>query len=74
MTKNEHNYLRETFDYFRGAFEMIDDDLPDGAWFQMHVDIAEDSFEFIKNEFGLIKPKGLDGYDVTHYYLENKKQ
>lgn len=64
----KQTFLEASEDYFAGAFDMIDDDLPDGAWFQMHVDIAEGMLEEVCKDMGVKKPN-VDGYEITHHYL-----
>ena len=63
-------FLKQTEDFFSGVFSMIDDDLPDGAWFQSHVDAAENALSDACEIFNIEKPKGIDGFDITHYYLQ----
>lgn len=71
---DKQTFLEASEDYFAGAFEMIDDDLSDGAWFQMHVDIAESIVGAVCKDMGVKKPKGIDGYDISHHYLSSNKQ
>lgn len=70
----EHNvsvqeFLEITEHFFAGALEDIDDDLSDGAWFQMHVDIAESIIDAACEVHEVNRPDGIDGFDITHYYL-----
>ena len=69
---DNQTFLDASEDYFAGAFDMIDEDLPDGAWFQMHVDIAERTLPEICTDMGISKPD-VDGYEITHHYLAKSK-
>ena len=66
-----NKWLEETRYYFFGALESIDDDLPDGAWFAMHEDIAEDLINDACECVEMKRPRYVDGNDITHYYLEH---
>lgn len=69
ITMDKQTFLKTSEDYFRGAFSMLDHDLPDGAWFQAHVDMAESVLGAICKDMGVKKPQDVDGHDITHHYL-----
>ena len=73
MEMCKESFLESSKEYFEGAFEMIDEELPDGAWFQMHVDIAENLIDGFCEMSEVKPPKDIDGYDIAHYYLANKQ-
>lgn len=58
-----------TKDFWEGAFSFIDEDMPDGAYFQMHVDIAETLMKDCCKHFGIKNVEG-DGHDLYMEYLE----
>lgn len=68
---NKQHFLEASADYFAGAFEMISDDLPDGAWFQMHVDIAEEIIDQVCEDMEIKRPKNIDGHDIAQHYLQS---
>jgi len=68
------SFFAITVDYWKGAFEHISDDLPDGAWWAMH----EDGFEYqkkvwVKHAMKLCDlppwPTDVDSNDMMHAYL-----
>lgn len=69
----KQSFLESSKEYFEGVFEMIDEDLPDGAWFQMHVDTAEALIDGFCEMSEMEPPKDIDGFDITNYYLANKQ-
>ena len=65
-------WMKETFSFWEGAFSFIDEELPDGAWFQCHVDIADDFLsDWDDVSDGVISdpPLGIDGHDIAMAYL-----
>ena len=71
MTKDE--FLEASKDFFIGALSGIDEDMPDGAYWQMHEDIAESLIDDCCDCLEIKKPKGIDGNDIAHYYFEHKE-
>jgi hypothetical protein len=72
MMDNEQ-FLAETKDFFAGAFSLIDDDLPDGAFFQVHIDTAEAAIDDCCDILEVKRPKNIDGHDIVSYYFEHKE-
>ncbi len=72
-------FLEASASYFAGAFSMIDDELPDGAFLQVHIDDAEyliNDPECVKDIEGITHtriPKDIDGHDIAMYYMEHHK-
>jgi hypothetical protein len=57
-------------DFLDGLLDDIDDDLPDGAWFQVHIDRVE-----MAVDGGFLKlPDGMDSHDVVMEWLGGKSQ
>lgn len=71
---NKKEWLVETEDYFAGGFTFVDEDAPDGAWFQMHVDIAENLLDEIYDSIDIHPHQNIDEYDIVNHYLQNYKQ
>jgi hypothetical protein len=69
---SNEQFLKDSSNFFAGAFELINDDAPDGAWFQMHVDMADSLIDLCCEDLKLSRPEDIDGFDVATYYLENK--
>jgi hypothetical protein len=66
-------WMKEAFDYWEGAFAFVPEDAPDGAWFQMHIDIADSHLReyqktFTQCGFGA-PPEGTDSHDLVMAYL-----
>jgi len=72
MDKDE--FLKASFDYFFGAFSTVDENLSDGAWWQMHEDIADSLIDDCCSALGLIKPENIDGNDIAHFYFQNQDE
>ena len=71
---SKEQFLEKSKDFFHGALSMVDDDLPDGAWWQMHEDIAENLINDCCEALELERPKDIDGNDIAHYYMKHKEQ
>ena len=65
-------FVKASKNYWEGAFSFIDDDMPDGAWLQMHIDTVEASLDSCCSDLGLNKPKNIDAHDVVMKYIELK--
>ena len=61
-------FLEASEDYFAGAFELISKDLPDGAWFQAHVDMAGLILDDICEWMDVDKPD-VDGTEIAQHYF-----
>lgn len=71
---NDKEFMKDSFDFWEGAFSTaVDDDAPDGAYFQMHIDIIEDLLEDCCMSLDLKRPMG-DGHDLYMAYLEIKEE
>jgi len=75
---NAEQWLKDTQHYFIGAFSHIDDDLPDGAFYQVHIDEAtyhtktcKECKEDLSGMSKVKKPKSIDEYDIVNYYFNN---
>ncbi len=71
-------WLKDTQHYFIGAFSLISDDLPDGAFYQSHIDDAtfytktcKECMEDLLGMSKVKKPKSIDEYDIVNYYFNN---
>lgn len=65
---NAKQFMEKTVDYWQEYFEFTAD-LPDGAWFQSHVDTFESSaLDKCCEAMGVEKPDG-DGLDLMRAYL-----
>jgi hypothetical protein len=63
------DFFKESIDYWKGFFDGWVDDLPDGAWFQVHVDSFEgDALKDCCEALELDTPEG-DGNDLMQGYL-----
>jgi hypothetical protein len=70
-------YMRDAFDYWEGAFSFIDDDAPDGSWWQQHEDVAtyhttDHEVRGCLAESGDLPPEDADANDIVHAYLAEK--
>ena len=59
----ETRWARENADFLKGVFFHIDEDAPDGAWLQMHID----SVTYLQSESDI--PRDLDPHDLVMAYL-----
>ncbi len=60
-------------EYFKGGFSMVDEDMPDGAYGAMLVEVADQLLGDIHTICEDIEiPAGLDGHDIvySHYFAE----
>lgn len=74
MNMQDKEFMKDSFDFWQGAFETgVDDDAPDGAYFQMHKDIIDDLLEDCCMALGLDIPMG-DSHDLYMAYLEVKEE
>jgi len=65
---NKEQWLKESLPYFDGGFTLVDEDAPDGAWFQMHIDIAENLLNQIE-DIGIKRRQDIDAHDIVQHYL-----
>jgi len=66
------DFVKQSKDYWEGAFSFIDDNMPDGAWLQMHIDTVEASLNSCCSDLGLPYPIHFDAHDVVMKYIELK--
>ncbi len=65
MNKQNMKWLDRNRDFFLGSFEMVDENLPDGAYLQMRIDSADHLLNTWM-DIGMEKPpKNLEGYDIS---------
>ena len=70
MKKGNKKHLdKQYIDYWKGFFSSISDDTPDGAWHQMHIDLAQWQLDNWDYEFLGDKPD-IDAYTLVSEYFE----
>ena len=72
-------WMRTAYDYWHGALDHISADVPDGAWFQMHIDVVE--FHLLDEEihYGLVEcigkpPVDADPHDIVMAYFREQSR
>ena len=65
-------FLEATKAYFNGVFKIVDNNAPDGAWMQMHLDLAESALKDCPTTLNYKIPEGINEHKIVEYYLENR--
>jgi len=63
-------FLEASKDYWKGVFSMVDDDLPDGAYMQVRVDMAESQLDDCCEMLNLKRPANIDGHDIAFHNFD----
>lgn len=61
----KQKFIEDSKEFWLGAFDCISDDLPDGAWLQAHIDIADNLLDNCCKDLVLERPNGIDGHYIV---------